>query len=234
MPAGAPGKESAKGIVSMPNLNVKPFHSRLALAPLALPPRTDNRLSVRVITALEECVSHYAGTKTLSAKSCPGYVKRALTTIGLNCTSLRHRPGNNIVASCCLSLALPEIAERDDIQTLISIREDFNRESSGRDGLVNSHIDAYFNSIEKEIEPNGSVKNFYIPDDTSQHLCSLAYKLGNLSACKLAIKLMEYVLANQEHVNGDDRAMMEESANRFFRLIDIRVRGGRALIEALE
>ena len=190
------------------------------------------------VNIIEELGSNYSlyyvekkpGAYWVNVTSLPSTMRTTLDKLKAKVTRIRT-PGIHPTLCCCMFHGSPLIEANEHVKELVAMKRHFDeleQEGSHREEFVSQ----YFRSpLDVSIEA-GKRQNVAVPEELKKRISGLSLNTG-VTESSLAILSAMAILATQSEVPANYRKQFSEKVEQFFSLVEMKVVGAMALVDAL-
>jgi hypothetical protein len=190
---------------------------------------------VNIIEELESNFSQYyiekrPGADWINITSLPGFMRTTLDKLKAKVPRIRT-PGIHPTLCCCMFHGLPIVEANEHVKELVAMKRHFDemeQEGSPREEFVSQ----YFRSpLDVGIE-SGKRQNVAVPEELKKRIAGLSINIG-VTESSLAMLSTMAILATQPEVAANYQKQFSEKVEQFFSLVEMKVVGAKALVDAL-
>lgn len=196
-----------------------------------------------ILSSLTSDLDPYTGTENFTIYGVPSYVRASIdrcryqSQLSMHVDTPRHRkPGIGAATTLIISHGLTSLSAHPSFKAAVSLRESvaISPDGFGFDEVYSWMSQFPLNLADVSATRTSQFNVFTTPALKSQ-VSAAASDLG-LSASSIALLSIYFALSTQppEAVLPSHRDFMQESVNLFLTRLDIRVRMGRVLLDALD
>lgn len=196
-----------------------------------------------ILESLTGDLDPYTGTENFTIYGVPSYVRGSIercqiqSKLSMNLESPRQRkPGIGATTTLIITHGLTSLSAHPSFKSAVSLRESI---AVSPDGFGFDEVYSWMSQFPLNLADVSSTKtgqfNIFTTPQLKSQVSAAASDLG-LSASSIALLSIYFALSTQppEAVLSSHRDFMQESVNLFLRRLDIRVRMGKVLLDALD